>query len=33
VRQGEKASREDLAKWTTEIMKHIAALRETLGAD
>jgi len=33
VRPGEKASREDLAKWTTEIMKHIAALRETLGAD
>lgn len=30
---GEKASREDLAKWTGEIMKRITALRETLGAD
>jgi len=33
ARPGEKASREDLAKWTSEIMKHIAALRESLGAD
>jgi 1-acyl-sn-glycerol-3-phosphate acyltransferase len=32
VRPGEKASREDLAKWTAEIMKHIVALRETAEA-
>jgi 1-acyl-sn-glycerol-3-phosphate acyltransferase len=30
---GEKASREDLAKWTDEIMARIHALRETLGGD
>ena len=30
---GEKASREDLAKWTGEIMRRIMTLRETLGAD
>ncbi len=29
----EKASREDLAKWTDEIMRAVFALRETLGAD
>jgi len=32
VKPGEKASREDLAKWTAEIMKHIVALRETAEA-
>jgi len=32
MRPGEKASREDLAKWTAEIMKHIFALRETAEA-
>jgi 1-acyl-sn-glycerol-3-phosphate acyltransferase len=32
ARPGEKASREDLAKWTDQIMKHIVALRETAEA-
>jgi 1-acyl-sn-glycerol-3-phosphate acyltransferase len=30
---GEKASREDMANWTGDIMTKIYALRETLGAD
>jgi 1-acyl-sn-glycerol-3-phosphate acyltransferase len=30
---GEKASREDMANWTGDIMMKIYALRETLGAD
>ena len=30
---GRKASREDLAKWTSEIMERIFALREQLGGD
>jgi 1-acyl-sn-glycerol-3-phosphate acyltransferase len=33
AKPGEKASREDLAKWTGEIMRRIMALRETLGAN
>jgi 1-acyl-sn-glycerol-3-phosphate acyltransferase len=33
AKPGEKASREDLAKWTGEIMGRITTLRERLGAD
>lgn len=32
VDRGEKASRDDLAKWAEEIMARIYALRETIGA-
>lgn len=31
TKSGEKATREDLANWTDEIMKRIRALRETVG--
>ena len=30
---GQKATREDLAKWTDQIMARVYALGETIGAD